>query len=145
MNETKLEFYPKHPSAAKTHRIETGALPCLETECSLGVRALYDEFSTDRDAFYEKYTDRRFCVTGTVKKVGPDIHNKPSVELSDHADGRTYALVIFPTDGHYGRVKIGDTVTVCANYLVMSNLFGTVMKYGELVSVERCEAAPCAE
>lgn len=145
MNETKLEFYPKHPSAEKTHRIETGAMPRLETECPLEVRALYDEFSADRDAFLEKYTDKRFCVTGTVKKVGPDIHNKPSVELSDHVDGRTYALVIFPTDEHYGRVRVGDTVTVCANYLVMSNLFGTVMKYGELVSVEGCETAPCAE
>lgn len=32
-------------------------------------------------------------------------------------------------------VKVGDTVVVRANYLVMSNLLGIVMKYSELLEV----------
>lgn len=69
--------------------------------------------------------DKRFEVTGIAKKVGPDIHNKPSNELSDSIDGQTYALVIFPTNEHYSKVKVGDRVVVRTNYLVMSNHYGT--------------------
>lgn len=137
MNTDKLEFYPKHPSNIKTHRIETKPMPILEQELPFSVKNLWDEFSADADSFYEKYVDKRFCVKGIAKKVGPDIHNKPSIEISDSVNGKTYALVIFPTDDHYSKVNVGDTVTVCANYLVMSNLFGTVMKYSQLVSVEK--------
>lgn len=132
MHTEKLEFYPKHPSGAKTHRIETTAMPVLEQATPFDVKELFEEFCENSDAFFARYADKRFCVTGVAKKVGPDIHNKPSIELSDTASGKTYALVIFPTDEHYSRVQVGDTVTVCANYLVMSNLFGTVMKYSEL-------------
>ena len=52
-------------------------------------------------------------------------------------DGKTYALVIFPNDDHYTKVQVGDTVTVRANYLVMCNRYGIVMKHSELVSVEK--------
>lgn len=90
--------------------------------------------------FWAKYVDRRFEVTGIAKKVGPDVHNKPSIEISDSVNGQTYALVIFPTDDHYSKVAVGETVTVRANYLVMSNLFGTVMKFSELVRVEKDNA-----
>lgn len=137
MDSEKLEFYPKHPSDIKTHKIETKAMPILEQSAPFDVKSLYDEFCSDSDEFFKKYVDKRFCVKGIAKKVGPDIHNKPSVEISDSTDGRTYALVIFPTNDHYKKVCVGDTVTVRANYLVMSNLFGTVMKYSELVSVEK--------
>lgn len=53
---------------------------------------------------------------------------------------QTYALVIFPTDDHYSKVAVGNTVTVRANYLVMRNLFGIVMKFSELISVEKDNA-----
>ncbi len=137
MKNENLEFYPKHPSNLKTLRIETSAMPILSQDAPFEAKTLYEEFLNDADSFYAKYVDKRFCVTGIAKKVGPDIHNKPSIEISDSVDGRTYALVIFPTDAHYSKVSVGDTVTVRANYLVMSNLFGIVMKYSELVSVEK--------
>lgn len=137
MNQEKLEFYPKHPSNAKTHRIETTAMSILEQEAPFDVKTLCDEFAADADRFYATYVDKRFEVTGIAKKVGPDIHNKPSIEISDSVSGQTYALVIFPTDDHYSKVEVGDTVTVCANYLVMSNHYGTVMKFSELVSIEK--------
>lgn len=137
MNNEELNFYPKHPSGMKTHKIETTAMPLLEQEAPFDVKTLCDEYAADSDTFFAKYVDKRFEVTGIAKKVGPDIHNKPSIEISDSADGHTYALVIFPTDDHYSKVGVGDTVTVRANYLVMSNWYGTVMKYSELVSVRK--------
>ena len=135
----ELKFYPKHPSGTKTNQIETTAMPTLAQNAPFEVKTLHDEFTADADSFFAKYVDKRFEVTGVAKKVGPDIHNKPSIEISDSIDGQTYALVIFPTDAHYRRVKVGDTVIARANYLVMSNHYGTVMKYSELVSVEKEE------
>lgn len=133
----KLMFYPKHPSGVKTHVIETKAMPILEQSTPVAVKTLCDEFRADENCFYEWYVDKRFEVTGIAKKVGPDIHNKPSIELSDGVNGQTYALVIFPTKDHYEKVSAGDLVTVCANYLVMSNRYGLVMKFSELISAEK--------
>lgn len=133
MNNEKLKFYPEHPSDAKTHQIETTAMPILAQNAPFDVRALHEEFTVDSEKFFDTYVDKRFEVTGIAKKIGPDIHNKPSIEISDSVNGRTHALVIFPTDDHFSKVKTGDKVTVRANYLVMSNHYGTVMKYSELV------------
>lgn len=132
MNE-ELKFYPKHPSGAKTHQIETTAMPILKQSAPFHVKTLWDEFATDADSFFATYVDKRFEVTGIAKKIGPDIHNKPSIEISDSVSGQTYALTIFPDADHYDKVRVGDTVTVRGNYLVMSNHYGTVMKYCELV------------
>lgn len=136
----KLEFYPKHPTDEKTHQIETTAMPSLEQSAPFSVKQLCNEFENDNHNFFAKYVDKRFEVTGIATKIGPDIHNKPSIEISDSINGQTYALVIFPTDDHYSKVSVGDRVTVCANYLVMSNLYGIVMKYSELVNVEKNES-----
>lgn len=133
----ELKFYPKHPSGVKTLRIETAPMPILSQDAPFDAKTLHDEFVADADAFFAKYVDKRFEISGVAKKVGPDIHNKPSIEISDSVNGNTYALVIFPNDDHYSQVEIGDTVTVRANYLVMSNHFGTVMKYSQLLSVKK--------
>lgn len=137
MSNAELKFYPAHPSGEKTHRIETSPMPILEQDTPFFAKNLCGEFAADDKKFFDTYVDHRFEVTGVAKKIGPDIHNKPSIEISDSADGQTYALVIFPTDDHYNKVVAGDTVVVRANYLVMSNHYGLVMKYSELVSVER--------
>lgn len=135
MKNEQLKFYPKHPSDEKTHLIETTSMPILHQEKPFEVKNLLNEFLSDQESFYNKYIDKRFEITGIAKKVGPDIHNKPSIEISDTINGKTYALVIFPTDDLYKKVKIGDKVIVRANYLVMSNHYGTVMKYSELSSI----------
>lgn len=137
MNDMELKFYPKHPSSLKTHRIEAKAMPIMEQATPFDAKTLFDEFEFNADAFFSKYVDKRFEITGIAKKIGPDIHNKPSIEISDSVGGRTYALLIFPTDDHYNKLEVGDTVVVRANYLVMSNLFGTVMKFSELVGVKK--------
>lgn len=140
MHTEKLEFYPEHPFDAKTVKIETTAMPKLSQSKPFNAKSLCDEFAANADEFFAKYVDKRFCITGIAKKVGFDIHNKPSIEISDSVIGKTYALTIFPTDEHYSKVNIGDEVTVCANYLVMSNLFGLVMKYSELITVQKCNS-----
>ena len=133
----KLTFYPEHPSDEKTRIIETTAMPLLEGSAPFAAKTLCDEFHADANRFYERYTDKRFEVAGIAKKIGPDIHGKPSIELSDGVNGQTYALVIFPTKDHYEKVSVGDCVTVRANYLVMSNRYGVVMKFSELISANK--------
>ncbi len=137
MNNENLKFFPRHPSGEKTHKIETTAMPILSQDAPFDVKTLCDEFNTDAEKFFAKYLDKRFEVTGVAKNVGPDIHNKPSIELSDSESGQTYGLVIFPTEDHYSKVGVGDKVVVRANYLVMSNTYGVVMKFSELVSVKK--------
>lgn len=136
MNEP-LTFYPKHPSDQKTFLIESTPMTILPQEAPFEVKVLSNAFKADPDAALAIYEDKRFEVTGVATKVGPDIHNKPSIELSGDAGGDCCALCIFPSDDHYGKVCVGDKVTVCANYLVYSNWFGVVMKYSELVEVVR--------
>lgn len=136
MNEP-LTFYPKHPSDRKTAQIETSAMPILPQDAPFPVKSLADAFRRDLDKALALYEDKRFEITGIAVKVGPDIHHKPSIELSDRLGGTTHALVIFPNDAHYRKVSVGDTVTVRANYLVFSNWFGVVMKYSELVNTEK--------
>lgn len=137
MDNRKLEFYPEHPSGEKTYKIETTAMPVLKQDVPFDAKTICSEFRENDKIFYAKYVDKRFEITGIAKKIGPDIHNKPSIEISDSVSGQTYALVIFPTDEHYSRVAVGDKVVVRANYLVMSNIYGVVMKFSELVSVKK--------
>lgn len=139
MNEP-LKFYPKHPSPMKTHKIETQPMPILPQKAPFDVKFLFDAFCSDLHGALAVYEGRRFEVTGIAVKVGPDVHNKPSIEISDCTDGQTCALTIFPTDDHYSKVSVGDRVTVRANYLVFCNRFGVVMKHSELVHVEKADA-----
>ena len=137
MSTVKIQFFPEHPPLEKTHFIETNPLPILEQEKPFEVRTFCTEFENDAEAFFSKYVDKRFEVTGIAKKIGPDAHNKPSIELTDALGEKTYALVIFPNDDHYAKVSVGDTVVVRANYLVMTDRLGIVMKLSELLSVEK--------
>lgn len=137
MQTEPLTFYPKHPSNVKTLLIETTPMPVLHQDAPFNVEALFDAFNADLDGALAIYEDKRFEVTGIAIKVGPDIHNKPSIEISDRVGGDCCALCIFPTDAHYSKVSVGDKVTVRANYLVFSNWFGVVMKHSKLVSVEK--------
>ena len=135
MHQEELKFYPAHPSNERTHQIETTPMPIKPQEAPYAVKTLADEFRADLNAALAEYQGKRFEVTGVAIKVGPDVHNKPSIEISDCADGQCQALCIFPNEDHYSKVSPGDTVTVRANYLVMSNQFGVVMKFSELLNV----------
>jgi imidazolonepropionase-like amidohydrolase len=136
-NSEELVYFSKHPSTAKTFQIETTDMPLMEQEAPFEVRTLYEKFIENSEGALKTYEDKRFEVTGVAIKIGLDIHQKPSIEISDKVTGKCYALCIFPTDDFYSRVHVGDRVTVRANYLVTSNLFGVVMKHSELIRVEK--------
>ena len=137
MNTEPLTFYPKHPSNAKTWLIETTPMPQLPQNAPFAVEQLHRAFTADLQKALAVYEDKRFEVTGIAIAVGPDVHNKPSIQVSDAVNGECHALCIFPTDDHYSKVFVGDRVTVRANYLVLCNWFGVVMKHSELVTVEK--------
>lgn len=133
LDTTQLVYYTEHPSNVKTFFIESFPMKELGQEEPFEIKSLCGEFQSDVGSAYNKYLDKRFEVTGVVKTVGPDVHNKPSIELADKEGGECYALCIFPTDDIYDMVKVGDTVTVRANFLVMTNWYGVVMKHSEIV------------
>ena len=133
LDTTQLFYYTEHPSNVKTFFIESFPMEELEQKEPFEIKALCGEFQSDVGSAYNKYLDKRFEVTGVVKTVGPDVHNKPSIELTDKDGRECYALCIFPSDDIYDTVKVGDTVTVSANFLVMTNWYGVVMKHSEIV------------
>lgn len=131
-----FEFYPEHPSDEITERIKTTPSPILKQDAPFDVKVLCDEFKQDMDAFLKTYGNKRFEVTGTAICVELDLHNLPTVQLSDEAGGQCYGHCIFPVaDADYvmETVSVGDKVVIRSNYLVMSNVFGVVMKFSELV------------
>ena len=136
MHNEPLRFFPEHPSGEKTHLIETTPMPILSQSAPFDVKPLRGQFDADLNSALAAYQDKRFEVTGVSIKVGLDIHNKPSVELSDSPDGECHALCIFPKADILKKVKAGENVTIRANYLVHSNWFGVVMKHSELVGVK---------
>ena len=133
----ELKFYPEHPSDEKTAKIQSSPSPMLEgQEAPFEVKELHNQFEKDLYGSLAIYEDKRFDVTGVAIMVGRDIHNLPTVRLSDDVDGRCYAHCIFPADDVLDQVKVGDRVTIRSNYLVLSNKSGIVMKYSELLCKE---------
>lgn len=132
-----VEFYPCHPSDEKTNRIKTTPSPLLEGQTApFDAKELCVAFENDLEGCLKQYEDKRFMVSGIASTVELDIHNLPTVQLSDKVGGRCYTHCIFPVevgDAIMSKVKVGDQVTILSNYLVMSNVFGVVMKYSELV------------
>ena len=112
---------------------ETHDCPVLVQDSPLDVAAVYREFTEQYDAAAEKYYEKRVEMTGVVRKIGPDIHSKPSIEFSDRVDGRCYALFIFENDEFYSRISVGDTVICRGNFLRAREPFGAVLKKSELI------------
>lgn len=87
----------------------------------------------------DKYYEKRIEMMGVASKIGPDIHGKPSIEISDSAHGRCYALYIFENDDFYSKVSVGDTVVCRGNFLRAREPFGAVLKKSELLKVNENE------
>lgn len=136
MNKQDLIFFPKHPSHIKTYQIETKNSPLLEQNEPINSKELYNQFINNFDNALNKYKDKRFEVNGIAIKIGADIHNKPSIELSNNINERCHILCVFPNDNIYNKVSVGDKVTIRGNYLVMSNLYGIVLKKCELITTK---------
>lgn len=137
MKKVKLTYYHKHPSMLKTYLIEKRKMPLLKQKEAIDCYTLYQQFIADMKKTLAIYQDKRFEITGIIMKIGLDVHHKPSIEISNKINGQCYALCIFPTDDIFNKVSLGDQVVVRANYLVMSHLFGIVMKHSELIRIEK--------
>lgn len=133
-----LEFYPKHPSPIKTHKIQSSPSPMLEGQTApFDAAVLCKAFEDDLYSSLAAYEDKRFDVTGIVIWVGRDIHDLPTVQLSNKVGGKCCVHCIFPKADILEQVQAGDHVIIRSNYLVMSNHFGVVMKYSELLNLEK--------
>ena len=103
----------------------------LAQTAPVDAKELYFSFDEDLKAAEEKYAYYRFEVSGIASKVEPDVHNKPSIELSDEVGGKCYVLCVFNSDEIYDKVSVGDYVVCRGNYLIASSLFGIVLKNSE--------------
>ena len=70
--------------------------------------AVYREFVEEYAAAAEKYYEKRVEMIGVVRKICPDIHNKPFIEFSDQVDGRCYVLFIVESAEFYSRISMGE-------------------------------------
>ena len=133
----QLTDYPEQPTGEKMHQLEFGESPLLAQNAPFDAKELYFSFDEDLKAAEEKYAYYRFEVSGIAGKVGPDVHNKPSIELSDEVGGKCYVLCVFNSNEIYGKVSVGDHVVCRGNYLIASSLYGIVLKMRRLSQVNR--------
>lgn len=118
---------------------EKNDCPLFVQDEPLDAKAVYEEFVEQYDTAAQKYYEKRIEMIGIASKIGPDIHGKPSIEMSDRADGRCYAFYIFDKDDFYSKVSVGDTVVCRGNFLRAREPFGAVLKKSELLKVNENE------
>lgn len=106
--------------------------PLLEQAQPFDAKLLLLQFFRDFEGTLQLCKDRRFEISGVVTKIGPDIHGKPSIELSDRAGSLCYVLFVFASQKDYAAISVGDTITCRGNYLGVTNEFGIVMKRSEI-------------
>ena len=132
----QLKDYPEQPAGEKMYQLEFEESPLLAQTAPIDAKELYFSFDEDLKAAEEKYAYYRFEVSGIASKVGPDVHNKPSIELSDEVGGKCYVLCVFNSDEIYDKASVGDHVVCRGNYLIASSLYGIVLKNSEVVPGE---------
>lgn len=114
---------------------EKADCPMLDQDLTLPVNVICDAFVENYETAAACYMDKRMDVVGVVNRVGPDIHAKPSLELSDTEHGRCCALIVFPDDAIYRQVSVGDTVICRGNLLGAMEPWGGVFKKSEIIHV----------
>ena len=129
----QLQNYPKQPAEEDMRQIEFGYLPVLLQAAPADAKELYEAFDSDLAASEKMYAGHRFEVVGIASKVGPDVHNTPTIELSGETGGKCFVLCVFNSDEFYGRVTAGERIVCRGNYLIASGLYGIVLKNTEVV------------
>ena len=135
MMEHQLQDFPSQPTGGDMRTIEFDYLPVLPQTAPVYAKELYEAFDSNLEVSEGTYSGHRFEVSGIAAKVGPDVHSKPSIELSDAESGKCYVLCVFNSDDFYETVSVGDHVVCRGNYLVASSLYGIVLKNAEVVKV----------
>ena len=107
--------------------------PMVKQARPFEAKGLFTQFCEHFDEALQMCRDKRFEVTGIVSKIGPDIHGKPSIELSDHLGGQCYVLFVFASEEDYKNVREGDILVCRGNYLGVTNEFGVVMKRSQVI------------
>ena len=128
-----LQNEPNEPKGEQMRQIEFEIMPALQQEKPVNAVALYREFEADDSLAQQKYAYYRLDAEGIASKVQRDVHNKPSVELSDQVGGKCYVLCVFNDPGILDAVKPGEHVLIRGNYLAASSLYGIILKNSELV------------
>ncbi len=106
----------------------------MEQAAPITASALHRAFCEGWDACNDRYFGHRQTVSGVVLWMGDDIHHKPSIQLSDSAEGNCCVHCVLISEKGTGSVRVGDRVTMQGNYLECHPKFGVVLKYSELVS-----------
>lgn len=102
---------------------------------------LFEAAKKDPAGTARKYEGSPVSVKGIAVSVGPDIHDLPSVALSDKAGGMVYVHCVLP-DGDFAKlegVEAGQEVALRGNYLLFST--GEVFGNDEMVVLKHCEIA----
>lgn len=115
--------------ARKIHEV---FMPLTEQDVLFDAKQLHADFCADRAKCEAEYFLKRQTVKGVVMWMGNDIHNKPSIQLSDKADGDCYVHCVLAKKD-YGDVKVGDEITMQGNFLECHPEFGVVLKMSEVV------------
>ena len=129
----QLQNHSRQPAGEDMRQIEFGYLPVLPQAAPADAKELYAAFDNDLAASEKMYAGHRFEVVGVASKVGPDVHNKPSIELSGETGGKCFVLCVFNSDEFYGRVTAGERIVCRGNYLIASDRYGIVLKNAEIV------------
>ena len=100
---------------------------------------LFETAKKDPAGTARKYEGSPVSVKGIAVSVGADIHNLPSVALSDKAGGTVYVHCVLPDDDFAGLegLEAGQEVTLRGNYLLYST--GEVFGNDEMVVLKQCE------
>ena len=107
--------------------------PALEQETPFEAKDLFERFCEHFEDALSICRDKRFAATGIASKIGPDIHGKPSIEVSDRVGGHCHVLFVFQSEDAYKTVAVGDRITCRGNYLGVTGEFGVVMKRSEVL------------
>lgn len=126
--------FTEHPPMIKILRAEATKFPVLEQAQPESAKKLYDAFHDNTDDTVERYDNKRFSVCGIIKSIGADEHGKPSIQLSDELQELSYVLCVFSSNQELNNLWVGESITVCGNYLIISTVLGVILKNCELIN-----------
>ena len=113
-------------------KIQEVFMPMTVQEVPFNAKQLHADFCADREKCEAEYFLKRQTVKGVVMWMGDDIHNKPSIQLSDKPDGDCYVHCVLAKKD-YADVKVGDEIVMQGNFLECHPEFGVVLKMSEVV------------
>ncbi len=98
------------------------------------IAELYGEFTQNPQEASRRHEGKRIEVTGVVTYTGPDIHQTPSIELSNVVAGKRYAVCVVNSFDQLEGVAVGDRVRIAGNFhIFVPDRWGVVLKQCEII------------